>query len=303
MCPGVENSIRGEDAFGDLGNNDTSCSYPFPYQRPPGFIVPLYYDPMDQRFKLFTRPGVDYSSLTTFSVFTTTGTAQMVSDSVRVYTASDYPYSRTVYTTLSNHSTALLNAVYLNNSLYSGNIDCDTNTVNMNEAFECIQKNDMVFFLDPSLNHHSLRSNPKYLNVYTVAKIDRLSLSEAYVIQSSGNYNNTGLNRITLNMGINSAWSIASETDNARVYVFRPKLSHPNRKTAAMNNNGVIITGQGHRILSGSSNSGGDATSTGGYQYVSECSNRGNCNYEIGECVCFPGFVGDSCSIQNNIVS
>ncbi len=37
----------------------------------------------------------------------------------------------------------------------------------------------------------------------------------------------------------------------------------------------------------------------GNYEYVSQCSNRGNCNHETGICKCFSGYTGVDCSIQN----
>ena len=36
-----------------------------------------------------------------------------------------------------------------------------------------------------------------------------------------------------------------------------------------------------------------------GYEYVAECSNRGLCDEESGECACFRGYVGDDCSQQS----
>jgi len=32
-----------------------------------------------------------------------------------------------------------------------------------------------------------------------------------------------------------------------------------------------------------------------------DCSNRGSCNYEVGECECFTGFFGDSCNRMNGL--
>merc|ERR1711968_165013 len=41
------------------------------------------------------------------------------------------------------------------------------------------------------------------------------------------------------------------------------------------------------------------ATST--YKYVSECSNRGTCDYANGICNCFPGYSSDACQAQNSL--
>jgi hypothetical protein len=41
------------------------------------------------------------------------------------------------------------------------------------------------------------------------------------------------------------------------------------------------------------------ATST--YKYVSECSNRGTCDYANGICNCFPGYSSDACQTQNSL--
>jgi len=37
------------------------------------------------------------------------------------------------------------------------------------------------------------------------------------------------------------------------------------------------------------------------YTFVAECSNRGICNEETGECMCFRGYTYDSCSIQSTL--
>jgi len=40
---------------------------------------------------------------------------------------------------------------------------------------------------------------------------------------------------------------------------------------------------------------------TGTYTYVSECSNRGVCDSEVGVCECFKGYTSDDCSVQSSI--
>jgi hypothetical protein len=73
LCPGSFESIR--------GGLNVSC--PYSEDHPSGFYVPVYFNYNVSRFIIMTRAGADYSPGTTFSVFTTTATAQMVSDQVR----------------------------------------------------------------------------------------------------------------------------------------------------------------------------------------------------------------------------
>jgi hypothetical protein len=40
---------------------------------------------------------------------------------------------------------------------------------------------------------------------------------------------------------------------------------------------------------------------TSAYNYVNECSNRGNCNRATGTCQCFPGYTNDDCGTQSSI--
>ncbi len=290
LCPGAMNSIRGEgvtcdyqyqtrdsdentdsvfvepSVFGSNGHIDivnkqgAASSRVF---RPPGFFAALYFDYMKQRFVLLTQPVHSYSPATLFSVFTTTGTAQMVSDYAKIVTSSVRPYSKVIYSTRTGSNATA--------ATYGGNIDCETNQPNTNGALDCLEKGDRVFFLDPRSNTRSSQTNPKYLNIYTVEKISK----EPYLEGSSSIFatNTSGTNQIALDMSINSAWSWTAQ-DEARAYVFRPPRS-------------VWLEG----------------TTSGPLKYVAECSNRGNCDSFSGICECFTGFSGDDCSFHNNVVS
>jgi hypothetical protein len=269
LCPGLLSSTRGSGVV---------CRPFTEMHRHPGFFVALFYDPEDDKFKMFTRPGLDYSPLTFFAVFTTRGTAQMVSSSVRVYTSPQFLYSKRVYTTLSNRTVLdSLSAKAVegrwDSGVYDGALDCESNGPNVNGAFDCLEKGDKVFFLDPALSQRSFLSNPKYLNLYQVAKISRTSLADSgiyagFVRPEEYYTGSSGRNQIVLDMSINNAWSFDSK-DNARAYVFRPPVFAES------------------------------VENTGGYIYVSECSNRGSCSRDSGLCTCFVGFDGDNCDTQN----
>ncbi len=221
----------------------------------PGFLVAMYYDPIIDRYRLMTRPGRDYSRTTTFAVWTTEGTAQMVSDEARVYTSphtAQY-YSNVVYTT---NATSNYTA-----TRYLGNIECETNKEGQHGAMSCLEKEDYVFFLDKARPDR----NPKYMNMYQVKKL--------YIDPSTTNNTNhrnweegNERNRIVLDAGINAYYHDVNNTMETRAYIFFPPEN-------------------------------------GGYEFMSECSNRGICNEEEGLCECFDSYDGDSCNKVNNFMT
>jgi hypothetical protein len=226
----------------DGGTGRTTCTFT---DRQPGFIAALYYDSVVKKFKFLTRPSVDFGgtlSTTQFAVYTSKGVAQMQSDQVKIVTyASTKPYSSTIYSV----------AVSTQYPDHPGNVDCETVAPTAYGAKACVEKEAIVFVLDPSFNVFSYKSNPKYLNLY---KVKRLYQSDDKNIRDK--------NRIILDMSIDGGWQ-DNPNDNARLYVWYPN--------------------------------------NGGYNVVSECSNRGLCDTTTGLCTCFKEFQGGSCEIINNI--
>ena len=195
ICPGVNNSIRGEGTF---------CEDAFPYS--PGFLVPVIYDPVLQLFMLMTRPVLDYSSNTLFTIFNTDGVAQMVTENVTVFTDPENPYSKTIYTKPAEKK------IITNSSFFIGNLDCTSTSANLFGAYDCVEKGKLVFILDP----YNYMNNPKYMNLYVVNKVSTIS-RYTYVATRD-------IPSITLDMSMNVFWD--KNTMQARVYTFYPKSSY-----------------------------------------------------------------------------
>ena len=217
LCPGYMNSERFN------GTNNVSC---VSSDRPPGFIAALYYSTTDGKYIFFTRVGAHYAATTLFSVWTTTSTAHMVNENVKVrndltmstnpVTYESLPYAKTIET---------VNSTFISES-FLGNIDCETTSINDNGASECVEKGDRIIIMDPSQTISAFASNPIYINIYTVEKIFR----EA----------NTKIGKVSLDMSINGYWS----TDNlARVYLFKPNKGY--RHITECSNRGICDTSSG----------------------------------------------------------
>ena len=212
-----------------------------------GFIVPLIYDPVDKRFKIFTKPGIYFSPTTQFAVFTTTGTATLSSNDVNVYTQEENPYSQMVYT---KNITNTFEG-------YKGNLDCETNPSNINGVIECVEKGDIVFLIDNTFSKDAIVTNTAFLNFYFVKRIFREAV---LTVPEDTRY------KIMLDKSINAQWLDNGNT-SAKVYIFTPP----------------------------------EGTQQG-YRYVSECSNRGNCDRDTGLCECFTGYTGDACQVIDSTV-
>lgn len=220
----------------------------------------VYYDSGSEEFRVINRVAQDYSSTTQFYVYTTKGHLQMVNPTSLAYTnvhgsvVATNQYSNKLYLTTAAASGS-----------YNGQIDCETTTVGVNGALDCIKKDDHVIVLatqnaDASVN---AARNPVYVNMYKVKKISR----EPKVLDSD---TEAMRQQIVLDYGMNSDFLYlsgnAAPTDSsASVYKFYPPA----------------LANQ--------------------YHYVGECSLRGLCNAKTGLCQCFPGYSEDNCAAVNAI--
>mmetsp|Transcript_16738 Transcript_16738/g.16831 ORF Transcript_16738/g.16831 Transcript_16738/m.16831 type:complete len:712 (+) Transcript_16738:80-2215(+) len=237
-----------------------------------GFYVTLYWD--GSYFNLFNPVASMYSSSTTFYVFTTTGTLQMVSENVQAYSVikgqppmdrAENFHSNVMYTTNSSN--------FFSENI--GNLDCETYGSYLNSSqghlYTCLNKNDYVMVFNPVTNSSSYTSkaaNPKYLNIYQLKKIFRDDKPEESLAR--GTDTGRARHQLKFDMGTNAVYSYGEIPDTyssgfatmARVYKFTPPAS-------------------------------------GGIHYAGECSGRGICDTASGTCQCFPGYTNDDCSVQN----
>jgi len=206
----------------DGGLNRNTCKF---NDRQSGFLAAVFYDPTISRFKFLTRPTIDFgngqASTTQFAVYTSKGVAQMQSNQVKVVTYSaTQPYSKTIYTVTSS----------LAFPTFPGNVDCETLAPTAYGAYGCIDKDAIVFMLDPYFNTFSYKSNPKYLNLYTVKRIYQTS-----------DYTLRDRNRIELDMSVHSGWQ-DNPYDNAKLYIWYPNNDGYKEVTECSNRGSCDVT-------------------------------------------------------------
>ncbi len=176
---------------------------------------------------LMTRPAEDYSTSTSFAVWTTEGHAQIVSHDVAVYTADDEYYSKTVYTTNSTRT-------YSHNNFF-GNVECEINGENKNGVLVCLEKEDKVFVLDTA----RMDRNPKYLNLYTVKKLYvHSNRTRDYSFDRFDGRDGTMRNRIQLDSAISTRFENVNNTYATRIFKFVPP-QHPYPLVSTCSNRGL----------------------------------------------------------------
>lgn len=332
---------------------DTPYFGPDRNHRAPSFYVPLIFDPITQRFKLFTKPGEDYSTTTTFSIFTTKGTlisashnirlfssVNTVSKNVRLQRLGEGLYSNILYTT---NSTSIINK-------YNGDISCENTPTGSFGVINCIEKNNLVFIFDPTFSTTAYNTNPKYLNIYRIDRVSSIKQLPVYkplygeptfsptiipTIRPSAKPTITPTLTPTKEPTVSPTLTPTKEPTVAPTTTSQlipstpsptviPTLSPTKTPTktptiAPTDGTTTITTPQNfyytqiqlnmgmnaYYLNSPSSNSKIytfyphiDST----YNYVSECSSRGECDWstEVGDCICHKGYKLDDCSYQVN---
>jgi len=257
-----EASESGEDLYEDPNSwpysKSTLCSsttsyinanYPTGWcanRKPAGFYAVLFFD--GTTFNIFTRAAVDYDSTTPFVIFTTTGYLQRVSPiSVATsYLPSDSTATRAkkyhqnaVYllnTTAPYGSTPIWNIPYTQPTDYYGGVDCVSNPTGTNGVVDCINKGDLVLFLNVDVTAAGQAVNPIYPNLHTVTKIGREDPATA------GTTDERVRNVIHLDYGINTAFSTST---TGAIYKFHPPANNGFNYVSQCSGRGFCNTGTG----------------------------------------------------------
>ena len=277
-----------------------------------GYYAALYYSETEQMDKdAFNQPigGGTFFLLNPFSppdafatdrydVYTTKGTLALTSAAA---TAVFGFASRTVFTVTAPQP----------HGSYDGDISCEL-TLRNGQKFAhfnvavgktatgdathkrtvCLEKTDIVTFLNTRYGSSGL--NPPHINLYTVTKLAKTlpewSNSARYGIQHGspidGSAMGYGRNEIHLDLATNWASSVGTAA------------SAP---LAAAGITPGIDTLYNSTLPSGFNIYKFYPHKPSGYEYVAECSNRGNCNVDLGVCQCFSGYTGDACHQQTTL--
>eukprot|EP01041_Mallomonas_annulata_P006727 gene6728-13624_t len=181
-----------------------------------GFYVTLYFD--GTYFKLFNPVALMYSQSTTFYVFTTTGTLQIVSDEVSAYSVTNL-----------ESSVDRVDKFHSNIMYTTENLDCSSYANSTSpHVLQCLNKDDYVMVFYPYSAYPTSSVNPRYLNIYQLKKISHEAKTPGYAIGTAAS--ELDRRQMKFDMGVNGLYSLGDITSSAnhqlatyaRVYKFTP---------------------------------------------------------------------------------
>jgi hypothetical protein len=199
-----------------------------------------------------------------YAIFTTDGTAE------RVYFDTD---SDSTFETSESAITAKFEQ--FSNTLYtSHDASCETGDSDGEVVEPCLDKGDLIFLTDANWGTDGSSSyNSAYdsgfsdtTDLYTITKIWKSE--ETYIDKDDDDVATDDMFRITVDKSINWVGATGSVYTGYKGYVQIIKFT---------------------------------PASSGNYEYVSMCSNRGLCDGDEGLCECFKGYTNDNCNMQSSL--
>jgi hypothetical protein len=262
----------------------------------------VWYDPSTtNKFRVSNLPTV--ARAVASNIYTTSGVVERLGMNIdsekhnNVKTRGDgdrYDQNKTL--------TGYWDGAYTNKVYTSFDASCesgDTTTAggSPESLFNCVQKGDKLFIIDGCWGNALAAGVGKPMG----------GMDETATCANSGVANLGTGNLYTVTKIYTQAATATSETYNSGSGRFSSG-DYENRYIIEVDYNIGWTTALGDADGSGSSTSGivilfkfTPSTTTGNYEYVSQCSNRGSCDGETGLCACFKGYTGDDCTTMSSL--
>jgi len=248
-----------------------------------GYYSAIYWDNINQYFRIintFTAPDQEsnhnrvYQSADNFEIYTTQGVFARVSASTEVI----FGFGDNTMYTFDSAAATLSTGSPISATTENADLSCELGygKTSINAAVtHCLNVGEMITFLATDSTAHYL-NNPQYINLYTVTSLNKEYYYHRVTDIQPNVADNTQstflINEIKTNLNFN--WASAGTTVTPGQSASRTKF-YVYKFTPSVDSS---------------------------YTYVSECSNRGICDYDNGLCKCFTGYTGDACD-QQSLVS
>ena len=280
----------------DVGNGDFLMgAFPHAIKTVPATPVPstskidegefhlVWYDPSaTNKFRVSNLPTT--ARKVSSNIYTTSGTVERLGVDADSTGRKNNDQNNTI--------TGYWPAAYTNKVYTNIDASCESGD---SKLFNCLQKGDKLFIVDGCWG------------VTTAAGIAFGGVVATGTCADETSPNKGTGNLYTITKIYNQKATATTERHDSHTQRFTSG-DYENRFVVEVDYNIGWATAAGDPDGSGSSTSGvvvlfkfTPSTSTGNYEYVSQCSNRGSCDGETGLCSCFRGYTGDDCTTMSSL--